>query len=367
MKFDKTATMSNIYCAKPQKLGKCFFMAFAIGGMQKRVLSSTCCFLLFTQIVFAQTIVKVSQIPGEGDYSDLQLAIEGSAPGSTLMIYPGTYPTVTLNKPLSIIGTGFEHLTDYPEIKTFPTISSIGGLTCTSACAGSYITGLSIGGLNVSDVQNLIFSRNSIASVYASNALNVIIEESLIGGGWIIYSGYNRTNVYITNDCNLVIRNCLFSQPYYSTSVLYGNRCVKTVNCLNCNIEVDNCVFLNQMELYASSGVRIVKNSIGATSHGWLTGQTAGTNTFLGVNAFDYFVGYPTQGGYTFDSRFQLKPTAPAKNAATHGGDCGIFGGSDPYKLGGLPNIPIIYELNVPSSAPGGSTLNINIKARSEN
>jgi hypothetical protein len=41
-----------------------------------------------------------------------------------------------------------------------------------------------------------------------------------------------------------------------------------------------------------------------------------------------------------------LSENSPAKGAGSNGTDIGPFGGPDPYRLSGLPNLPNIYELS---------------------
>ena len=45
----------------------------------------------------------------------------------------------------------------------------------------------------------------------------------------------------------------------------------------------------------------------------------------------------------------------------------GMFGGTLPYILSGIPAIPAIYNLPPPGNAPQGDTLHVNIKTRSNN
>lgn len=86
----------------------------------------------------------------------------------------------------------------------------------------------------------------------------------------------------------------------------------------------------------------------------------------MGVNVSLLFVGYPTQGSYSYDSRWQFQANSPAKAYGINGEDCGIFGGDSPYKLSGIADRPLIYSLDVPFSV-GGNNVNINIKIRAEN
>lgn len=355
-------------------------------------------FLLFSFFSFeagTQTILKVSQTPGEGDFTELQSAINSATPGSILMIYPGSYSgNVTLDKQLKLIGTGYEFVTNYPEIQTFINPSYIGGeLTLSGPDANnSIIKGLEIHTLNIQSATNVIIENALVKRGTISNGVNIYFKKCYIGGAF--YTGVSSSNSNIRFEGNnyLYFKNTLFNDPFYYS----GNNETSLFFCLTGKdgnsgyLELDNCIFKNNIRIAGygptsnnySNTTFVLKNSIGITGLGFPVlinnsapsfilnnffevGNSWGGNNIGNINPVDYFVGYPTQDSYTFDNRYQLKSTAPAKNAASHGGDCGIYGGDEPYKPGGLPDIPLIYELNVPPNA--GGNVNINIKVRSEN
>jgi hypothetical protein len=72
------------------------------------------------------------------------------------------------------------------------------------------------------------------------------------------------------------------------------------------------------------------------------------------------------------DARYQLKAGSPAIaagepiNGVTP--DIGPFGTPDPYRLSGIPPIPTIYALSVPTSVPSSATtMTITVSTRSNN
>jgi len=78
-------------------------------------------------------------------------------------------------------------------------------------------------------------------------------------------------------------------------------------------------------------------------------------------------------GTSSIDSRVVLKTGSPAIGAGLTVGavvnpDCGAYGATDPYKISGMPNIPSIYTLTVPTSIPSGSaTMNVTFSVRNNN
>jgi hypothetical protein len=69
--------------------------------------------------------------------------------------------------------------------------------------------------------------------------------------------------------------------------------------------------------------------------------------------------------GNSTDGQWQLKANSPALGAGENGVDCGMFGGSTPYILSGMPNIPAIYYLNTPMVP--SDVIDVAIKAKSHN
>ena len=67
------------------------------------------------------------------------------------------------------------------------------------------------------------------------------------------------------------------------------------------------------------------------------------------------------------DGKWKLKAGSPGIGAGFGGTDCGIFGGSEPYVLSGIPPIPTIYSLTAPAVGEKNTGLPIQIKVKSNN
>lgn len=83
----------------------------------------------------------------------------------------------------------------------------------------------------------------------------------------------------------------------------------------------------------------------------------------------NYYVGATVENTFvnegSDDGKWQLLSTSAAKGAATHGGDCGAFGGATPYVLSGIPMfLPHITEALVPVKPTDGK---ITVKLKIEN
>ena len=73
------------------------------------------------------------------------------------------------------------------------------------------------------------------------------------------------------------------------------------------------------------------------------------------------------EGTGSTDGQWQLKAGSVAIGAALDGGECGVFGGSNPYRLSGMPAGPYIYDATIPTSGSATSGLPVQIKIRSNN
>jgi hypothetical protein len=79
------------------------------------------------------------------------------------------------------------------------------------------------------------------------------------------------------------------------------------------------------------------------------------------------FADYNNALGLSTDGKWELRAGSPALVAGSAGVDCGAFGGPVPYILSGIPDLPHIYEADVPATATTDSGLPVTIKVMSGN
>ena len=154
-------------------------------------------------------------------------------------------------------------------------------------------------------------------------------------------SGITQTGQFTSNTIN----------SYYNQEFGNGSFVVKNNIFLNYHGLDANCVYQNNL-FNTSYAVPVGTGNIGVT--GTLMGSTV-------------FVGYSTQGTYSNDGRYALKPGSPAIGAGAGGIDCGMFGGTNPYKLSGMPRIPAFYKLTAPSNITSTNPYTITFSVRSNN
>lgn len=317
-------------------------------------------------------IIRVNNNNGiSADYSNLQTAIDSANAGDTIYLEPSSnsYGTITLDKRISLYGPGYflaENSGQQANVNT----SKITTLTMNQGSAFTSITGIVFtNNLNL-NVGNVAITRclfTSIATCItfdgtASNT-NVLIAQNYIvgnlsnGGASQSYTVYFRNNfiggVTMALEPGIV---CDFTNNvlnWYSSAV-YNTSFVNNIFISNNNLIYTSPTYNNGFEnnIFRSSGTSV------DTSLGNVTG----------VNTTQLFIESLGQG--TTDGRWQIVPGSLADDfgkeiPAGTPTDAGMFGGPNPYKLAGVPAIPTIYDLVVPTSNTSGG-LNVTIRAKSQ-
>jgi hypothetical protein len=331
--------------------------------------------LAFPAALFAATL-RVNNAPNTSpDHTTIQAAINAAADGDTILIEGSTTPyaafTLT-NKRLNLIGPGYglplnagtpaNKLTAVVGSSSLVRTSSSsagsadGSLVmgiefsyelylegcanvtvarCSFGIIGSYLNGrIALRGPN-NVISQCFFSGNDPISVSSGTYVGSRIENCIMAGGSLSVSGY--------------------SVLYLRNNVLYG------LTGSSSPIHADNNIFLTNS---APPVGCIYRNNIFPGTPSGLTGS----GNLTGVNLTTVMPAYQNNNA-SFDGRYKLSPldnTNPAYNAGVDGTHIGPFGGSNPYILSGIPPLPTIDELSVPTfAAPGGNvTIRVKVGAR---
>jgi hypothetical protein len=179
--------------------------------------------------------------------------------------------------------------------------------------------------------------------------VGTLLSNSVFGP----FSGYSAGTEAILS---LTVDRCLFT----------GNGVVNSLN--NAGISAANTDFLNCIFLGVPSGSTPDYNPEGTNTFtnclARINVLPEGSGNQNGVQILSIFD--QTFAGIHPELQFSLSETSPARNAATDGGDIGIFGGPDPYVLSGMPDIPSIFQLSVDPAGNGTTqSLGVNLKAKS--
>ena len=316
-------------------------------------------------------VYRVNNTGADADYTSAQNAHDAASAGDTLYIEasPTSYGNLTISKKIHIFGTGY-FLGENMELQASVIPSSFNNIYLASGCDESTIQGLTVlidilvsGNPAFSDV---IISRNYILGgiKFSTSGLveDIFIMNNYITGNHVNYSIYTSG----ASNKNLIILNNIFIYgSIYSRIDLHSQTSAVFINNIfdNYSIATTNCDFQNNI-LLAPSVANIASNTF---SYNICTGTQfpSGNNNQQNVNNASIFVGYPTQGSYTSDNKFELLAASPAEGTGNGGVDCGVFGGTQPYILSGIPPIPTIYKFESPNVVTGN--FNITVSTRSNN
>lgn len=305
----------------------------------------------------AQTIRRVNNtgISGTNIYADLPAAYAAAAAGDIIQVEPSgtTYTGIILDKNVTIVGPGyFLDPSQNAGLQANPLPATVNSIELRAGGASAYVAGLTVPSFYV-EASNVTVQRCNISNLYMNYAnaalTNVVVKQNYINN---LTTGYSTPvdNALVTNNIinlvsfptnynggffNNVIVNSAYISNFFLTNNYFANNPVGAGNTFNNNI---------------SAGAF-------STAYPNVNGNQAS------VPQSSVFVLAP--GATAFDAWYQLKAgTNPARGTGQGGADVGAFGGTTPYKLGGLPNIPAIYQEALTIS---GNSLNVTLSTRANN
>lgn len=299
-------------------------------------------FTLFTSLLVTVTFAQQKLIAVKGNVTDaitttLTDAIAMAQPGDKIYL-PGGYfeYTGTINKQVHIIGTGFQ---DGMNVMGRTTIN--GSLTLSDLANGSTFEGFYLNDwfIPTSALSNITFKRcnfkgtavNGFCSINNSYVINCVVRDILAFGEpntTLGQNNYIRNSFvgYIYRTQNSTVSNCIISgtvSDCHNITVqdnIFGGA-------TNCNL-IDSC---SAVEMHNNL---LHLNCFGAYGTGIVL-ETA-TATYPTINSV-----FVNATDLTFNPSFDYHLTGSYISSSV-----GIFGGSNPWKVGSLPIIPNIEQNN---------------------
>ncbi len=322
-----------------------------------------------TATAFATVWTVDNKSGGVADFTQIQAAHDAAWAGDTIYVHSSgssNYGVVTVTKQLYIIGPGY-FLTENPNTQADTRPAICQRFYFDSGSEGSLLSGMTMDNYGVDiniNTNNIIIKRNTCAEKTAqinikSDLSNIIITGNYFnnthtGAGDVLYIGEDCNNIQISN--NYFGNNNAFSiKASTSASIEAWN------NVLGGNVEIHNSHFHNNILMTGTfagtNNAADINHNIGDANQ---FGTANGNQENVSMNTVFLFSG-------STDGQWQLKSGSPAIGAGLNGEDCGMFGGTTPYILSGLPAIPTIYFFVAPGSASGTEGLQVQIKAKSNN
>ncbi|MDE5901200.1 MAG: hypothetical protein K2H33_07590 [Muribaculaceae bacterium] len=290
-------------------------------------------------------------------------------PGDTLLIDPGKHGDVDVRSRdnMTIIGTGYFLDKNKAWAESQSSVVNYVYLSAGSkieGCDAAYISSSNNGGVTVSRCK-----APSISISGANHLVEGCFVNTILGGNNCVVRN-NIVQHYLNGQSGCIIENNIVCGSGYSS---YQYNLISDVS----NSTIRNNIFINTLTGFDSNQVpnackiyssnctnNVIQNNVYSVAERY-------------VNTSDLFKGYPNNYyvGATVentfvnegsdDAKWQLLDSSAAKGAATHGGDCGAFGGATPYVLSGIPMfLPHITEALVPAKPTDGK---ITVKLKIEN
>jgi len=324
--------------------------------MKKRIISTVLA-AIFMAAVSNAAVWRVSNITGaDAHFTTIQAANNSTMvqPGDTLYIEPSPtiYSNATINKSLTIIGSGY-FVTENPETQAIPHTTRIGTISFSTGSSGSVIMGCTFTSSITIATSDIRFERNNTSSISINaNVNNVLILRNFQTGGSISVSD-NVHNLLISG--NFIDRG---SATATAISMVSTSTAVIEHNVIRGAVTLYNAEFHNNI---LREGVFTPNNTI-------YTHNIAHDNQFGNQNGNQQYVNMTNVflGTGSTDGQWKLKPGSPAIGAGTGGQDCGMYAGANSYILSGMPPIPSIYRYMHVYDGPG-QQIEVNFDVKSHN
>jgi hypothetical protein len=325
--------------------------------MKKQFLLSLI-FTLFSGIIYGQHLFRVNNIPGtDPDYTTLQAANNNASAGDTIYVEGSTtaYDGADIDKKLTIIGPGF-FLSKNDSTQANSIDAKFNGfINFNAGSAGSLITGIQ-GSISIKADNVAVTRCNATYILCSANVNNILISQNY--ATMIYANGGKITNGIISN--NIVSYYISFSNengPLQVTNNIMSGTYDTPINVYNSTI-TNNIICYSTGYIAVNTGNNIINNIFAAA------GTNANGNKY-NVAMTSVFVDYSGILGKSDDAKWMLKAGSPAIGAGVSGDDCGVFAGTTPYVLSGVPALPHIYEATIPVTAYSDNGLSCTIKVKS--
>jgi len=318
------------------------------------------------------------------NFADFPAAVTGASAGDTIYLESSaiTYTGVSnLSKKLVIVGSGY-YLTGTPvnpntQWNTNP--STLNYVYAISGSTGSVIEGLTFTSTVYLGDDKITFQRNNLGSNalylgYTNHSNDDTIRQNVLNAVYAYSASFTATNLFIYN--NIITNGCIFTTNIAGFNGYIINNDIGSVPSGGATLDVGGFTLQNNILYIPTFGGNVASNvyfnNIVSTSSA-VSGIPNNNGNVFSVTPFTtVYVDWnnANSGIYTPDGAYALASGSPAIGAGTLNGvtvDCGIFGGSAPYVLSGMPQqIPSIYALTAPTQVISGTaSINVTFSAAS--
>jgi hypothetical protein len=329
--------------------------------MKKRIIFLVC-LLIAVISLSAQQKVNVQNGTKTEFYNSLDTAIQKAVAGDTIYLPGGVIlaqPDLVIDKKLAIIGVGWD-MTSIGGVSVTDSrrVDSPGGnntITFNEGSDGSLLTGCVVGDVLFGDnIKNITILRNRIGNIGISgsgNITQIVISENVTGN--IYGSTINSTDCEINN-------NLCSSIGFFNHSHIYNNVVTYYFRFLtNCTVENNFCM----NGLGDGSSYSYFNNNAFGQDFTFPVETNIGNNNLMNQATATTF----KVDDLNSPNNLEIQDSSPCKGAGTDGTDIGIYGGTNPYKKGGLPFNPHITKVVIPGQVDRNGNIRVDIAVEAQN
>jgi len=297
------------------------------------------------------------------DFTTLQAAVDAASNNDTIYVEGSAtpYDGATIDKPLTIVGPGY-FLNENPKTQANKVDAVINGeIIFATGSDGSTLIGCrTFWGYSVRiSVSDITVIRNHLHGIlFDGTSNNILVAQNYVYDKIVAITG-QITNSVISNN---IVRGQITSGNASGSLVISNNVCWTTnwafpIDCYNASIQ-NNILTGDIQNIRTNTGNSISYNLMASD------GTNASGNQF-NIDMTSVFADFDGSLDLSTDAKWELKAGSPAIEAGISDTDCGAFGGPAPYVLSGLPDLPHIYEAEVPASATSEFGLEVTIHVKS--
>jgi hypothetical protein len=308
-------------------------------------------------------------------FESLAEAVSSAQAGDTLYLSGGNFSAngINFNKPIHLVGAGYDQDSTSATGSTY-----LGGMlflqTLSSGCSleGIYfINGISSDESSI--LSNIRIVRCHIPSlVFSGTTSNIVISHCVIAGfrggnnsmtnntieNCIVYAsglnGFNEgnifnNNVFVAHPTNgfsvSAVSSCIFRNNLFMGELVNAN-----------NQSIKNNLFENNITTHSSDFCSVFGQGSNICSNNIF--DVAENSLFENFSSYSF--------SEYFEQDFHLLPGSVAIAAGVNGSDCGIYGGENPFKEGGVPFNPHIQMKDIANETDSEGNLPVVIKVASQ-
>lgn len=333
------------------------------------LLVATSAMSLFAQSNLVATLIHEGTVKAYYSSSAFVQAYNAAAHGDTIMLSSGTFQAVTIQKCLTIVGSGM-HTDSVKNI--FPT-KLAGDFSIGSPAENATLSNVKMEGIYHNGTITMGCRENSIVENFSFHKcrFRVVVDKS----SSVTHRNTVFSNCKITNDANF---------PTYNerSNISFVNSIVHNADANRASMVFVNCIYINnikssyapdnQFEKVGNSNfincliisdkdrgnLPIYANANKCVSNFNCFGNiTDNTNAVVGGYT-DLFKTYT--GTYSDFETFELTDTAKTKYLGTDGTEVGIYGGFFPFSP--ETTVPKISKFNVAKKSTADGKLSVDIE-----